>query len=80
MMGHYGDMIKAGPAKDGQITVEFGAYSGMCCSRSFEAKLSADGTLLEGGYLSGPNQAAPSPAKWNRAAGELCGTENAITP
>lgn len=79
MMGHYGDMTKVGPAKDGQITVEFGAYSGMCCSRSFEAKLSTDGTVLEGGYLGGPNQAALQ-AKWNRAVGELCGTENAITP
>jgi hypothetical protein len=30
---------------------------------------------MEDEYLSGPNQAALS-AKWNRVAGELCGTEN----
>jgi hypothetical protein len=79
IMGHYGDMTKVELARDGKINTEFGAYSGMCCSQAFEARISLDGTLLEGGYLTGPNQTAV-PATWRRVAGQSCSAENAKSP
>lgn len=75
MMGHYGDMTKVALTADGQVAVTFGAYSGICCSRTFQGKLSADGARLEGGYLSGMNQIAML-VVWSRVAGESCGAEN----
>lgn len=76
MMGHYGDMTKVEATGNNQITVVFNAYSGMCCSHSFAAKLSLDGTLLEGEFLEGRNQVEMA-ATWSRVTGESCATGNA---
>jgi len=53
----YGDRVKVQREGERGVLVEFGAYSGVCCSRIFAGKLSSDESSIESG--SGPNSAGP---------------------
>ncbi len=70
-MEHYGEIAKAKMDAPDQITVELRAYTAMCCSHPFTAKLSADGQSLSGSWLPGPNQ-APRPVTWLRMPSDSC--------
>jgi hypothetical protein len=71
MMASYGSMAKVQSADGEQVTVELGAYTGMCCSHTFTAKVSVDGKLLEGSFAAGPNQSAQA-VVWRRVSGDSC--------
>ncbi len=51
----YGERVRVQRAGDAGVMFEFGAYSGVCCSRIWAGKLSADGNSIESG--SGPSAA-----------------------
>jgi hypothetical protein len=71
----YGEIAKAKLDASGQITVELRAYTAGCCSHSFTARLSPDGQLLSGSWLTGPNQ-DPSEVEWKKMPGISCVTGN----
>jgi hypothetical protein len=70
-MERYGEIAKANIDAPDRITVELRAYTAMCCSHSFTAKLSADGQSLAGNWLAGPNQ-VPRPVIWVRMPSNSC--------
>jgi len=70
-MERYGEIAKANMDAPDRITVELRAYTAICCSHSFTAKLSADGQSLAGNWLAGPNQ-APRPVIWVRMPSNSC--------
>ncbi len=76
---HYGEIAKAKMDASDQITVELRAYTAMCCSHPFTAKLSADKQSLSGIWLAGPNQ-APRPVKWLRMPSNSCISARASEP
>jgi hypothetical protein len=67
----YGTIAKAKLIAPGQITVELNAYTSMCCSQPFSAKVSADGTMLSGDWTSGMNRQARV-ADWKKMLGDSC--------
>jgi hypothetical protein len=68
---HYGEIAKAKLDAPDQITVELRAYTAMCCSHPFTAKISDNGMTLSGAWPSGPNQ-APRVAEWGEMQGNSC--------
>jgi hypothetical protein len=70
-MEHYGEIAKVSMDAPDRLTVELRAYTAMCCSHPFTAKLSADGQSLAGNWLAGPNQ-APRPVIWVRMPSNSC--------
>jgi len=68
---YYGSLAKVEVAGDGQVSVEFGAYSGICCPHDFMGKVSGDGSTLEGEFPPGPNQ-APYAASFAKMRGDSC--------
>lgn len=67
----YGVLAKAHRAKDGEVSLELGAYSPLCCSQTFTGRLSTDRSSLSGAFLPSPNH-IPHAAQWTRAAGDSC--------
>ncbi|MGC2398427.1 MAG: hypothetical protein WA510_01525 [Acidobacteriaceae bacterium] len=70
MYEYYGSLVKVELAGNGYISVEFGAYSGICCPHTFLGKVSADGSSLEG-HFPGPNLAPYAP-KFAKMRGDSC--------
>jgi hypothetical protein len=70
-MEHYGEIAKAKMDAPDQITIELRAYTAMCCSHSFTAKLSTDGQSLLGSWLVGSNQ-VQRPLIWVRMPSNSC--------
>jgi hypothetical protein len=68
---HYGEIAKAKLDAPDQITVELRAYTAMCCSHPFTARISENGMTLSGAWPSGPNQ-APRVAEWEKVQGNSC--------
>ena len=68
---HYGEIAKAKLDAPDQITVELRAYTAMCCSHSFTAKIAENGTTLSGAWPSGPNQ-SPGVVEWEKMQGNSC--------
>jgi hypothetical protein len=56
LLQSYGDLAKVDLSGDDHVSLELGAYSGMCCSHTFTGHLAADGTTISGDFLPGPNQ------------------------
>jgi hypothetical protein len=67
----YGDLLKVHLAADGQVSLELGAYSALCCSHLFTGHLSADGTTIDGNFPPGPNQ-YPHTGVWTKLPGDTC--------
>jgi hypothetical protein len=67
----YGELAAVKMDSSDQVMIELGAYSAMCCSQPFTAKVSADGQSLSGSWLPGANRAV-RPANWVKVAGNSC--------
>jgi hypothetical protein len=67
----FGELLKAHLEKDGSVSFELYAYTGMCCPHKFVGKLTEGGSLIRGTWPSGANQAAHS-ATWKKLPGDSC--------
>jgi hypothetical protein len=67
----YGDLAKVNLDDSGEVSLEFNAYSGFCCSQLLKGKLSADGSTIQGRFATGLNQ-FPHTAKWTKMPGDSC--------
>jgi hypothetical protein len=52
----YGELARVSLDNDNDVSIEFNAFSGICCPHKFVGKLSADGARIEGSWPPGPNQ------------------------
>jgi hypothetical protein len=68
---HYGDLVKVEPAGNGSLSIELGAYSGICCPHRFHASSSDHGKEMKADWPSGPNQVAHK-SKWIKMDGDSC--------
>ena len=68
---HYGQIAKAKLDAPDQIRVELRAYTAMCCSHSFTAKIAENGLTLLGAWPSGPNQ-SPGVVEWEKMQDNSC--------
>lgn len=68
---HYGEIAKAKVNVSGEIAVELRAYTAMCCSHAFVARISPDANTLTGSWSSGPNQ-NPRPIEWKKMQTNSC--------
>jgi hypothetical protein len=68
---HYGNLVKVTQTSPETLLIEFNAYGAMCCSHTFAAIVSADGTIFNGGWQAGPNQ-YPFKATWSKVHGDSC--------
>ena len=53
----YGERMRVQTAGEAAVVFEFGAYSAVCCARTWAGKISVDGNSIESG--SGPSVAGP---------------------
>ncbi|QHN04757.1 hypothetical protein FTO74_16375 [Granulicella sp. WH15] len=67
----YGDLVKAEQTGKNSFSIEFKAYTAMCCSRTYIGILSDDGLTLNGGWQAGPNQ-TPINLAWRKVRGDSC--------
>jgi hypothetical protein len=67
----YGSLAKVRAAGGREVSLEFAAYTGICCSHRFSAKIAADGSALVGEFLPGTNQ-APYSASFIKMGGDSC--------
>lgn len=67
----FGERLKARLEKDGSVSFELYAYTGMCCPHTFVGKLTEGGNLIQGTWPSGANQAAHN-ATWKKMHGDSC--------
>lgn len=67
----YGDLAKIRHLDGNKISIEFNAYSGICCSRLFVGSLTPDGMQLSGSWTAGPNQ-SPRPDSFRKAPPYSC--------
>jgi hypothetical protein len=63
----------------GKVSLELYAYTAMCCSHSFVGTLTPSGTLIEGAWPPGANQ-APHDSTWRKMSGDSCTTEYLTNP
>jgi hypothetical protein len=68
---NYGEIAKARLVSPNLILVELRAYIAACCSHSFKATISSDGSKLLGEWPSGPNQ-VPRSVEWKRMPNNSC--------
>ena len=68
---HYGDLVKVEMAGKGGISVELGAYSGICCPHRFHATSSDRGQEMKADWAAGPNQ-APHKSRWIKMPAGTC--------
>jgi hypothetical protein len=68
---HYGDRVKVEPAENGSLSVELGAYSGICCPRRFHATSTDGGKEMKADWLPGSNQ-SPHKSRWTKMPGDSC--------
>jgi len=76
----YGDLVKIRRLDNNQVSIEFNAYSGICCSHIFVGTVTSDGIHLTGTWPAGPNQ-SPHPGSFTKAPPDSClsGSPAAIT-
>ena len=67
----YGELMKVDLIDSDRVSLELGAYNGICCSHTFVGTLTANRTLLEGAWPPGANQ-APHVAAWKKMSGGSC--------
>ena len=68
---HYGDLAKVDFDAAGNVTFELHAFTGSCCSHKYVGKLHPDGTLIDGAWPPGPNQ-APRNDSLRKMPGDSC--------
>ena len=68
---HYGDLVKVETTAGSGLSVELGAYSGICCPHRFHATSSDHGKEMKADWPAGPNQ-SPHKSKWIRMNGDSC--------
>jgi hypothetical protein len=68
---HYGDLVRIQPARNGNLTIELGAYNPICCSHSFVATSADNGKGMKADWPAGPNQ-APHKSRWIKMPGDSC--------
>jgi hypothetical protein len=71
---HYGDLVKVAPTANGNVSIELGAYSALCCPHRFMATPARGGKEMKAEWSPGPNQ-SPHKSKWTKMPGDTC-----ITP
>ncbi len=67
----YAEIAKAKLIAKDRISLELRAYTAVCCSHPFSAKIAGDEKTLQGSFPAGPNQ-APRGADWVRMPGDSC--------
>ncbi len=67
----YGDLVKAEQTGKNSFSIEFKAYTAMCCSHTYVGTLADDGSILNGGWQAGPNQ-TPMNLTWRKLRGDSC--------
>jgi hypothetical protein len=67
---HYGNLLLVSEIAPWTVSIEFGAYSGICCSSTLIAKVGPNATLL-GDWQPGPNRIAGK-SVWKKLNGESC--------
>ncbi len=67
----YGRLMKVQLQPDGNIQLELGAFSGVCCSRHFAGRLAENGQDLLGDWIAGPNQIQRQ-ASWTKMPAGSC--------
>lgn len=67
----FGSLAKVEVGSDGEVSLVFGAYGGICCPYPFTGRLSSDGATLQGEFPSGPNQ-SPRAATFIKMRGDSC--------
>lgn len=67
----YGDLLKVRHLGNDKVSIEFNAYSGICCSRLFVGTVTPDGMFLKGSWTAGPNQ-SPRPGSFRKAPPYSC--------
>jgi hypothetical protein len=65
---HYGDLVKIQPARNGNLSIELGAYNTICCSHSFLATPADGGKAMKADW---PNQ-SPHRSRWIKMPGDSC--------
>lgn len=66
----YGNLLLVSALEEQKFAIEFGAYSGICCSKTLIAKVTKDASLV-GDWQLGPNQVARHTV-WKRLSGRSC--------
>jgi hypothetical protein len=67
----YGNLMKVEAGQNHSISFVLGAYSGICCASKFVGATNAEGTLIEGDWVAGPNQLARV-GSWKKMSGHSC--------
>ncbi len=67
----YGDLVKVKQTGTTSFSIEFKAYTAMCCSHTYVGTISDDGLTLNGGWQAGPNQ-TPMNLTWKKKPGDSC--------
>lgn len=75
----YGDLIKIRHLDNNQISIEFNAYSGICCSHLFIGTIAPDGMHLTGTWPAGPNQ-SPHSGSFRKAPPYSCLDSDPASP
>jgi hypothetical protein len=78
-MQRYGELMKVDLHDGGKVSLELYAYTAICCSHSFVGTLTPSGTLIEGAWPPGPNQ-APHDSTWRKTPSDSCTTEYRTNP
>lgn len=67
----YGDLANIRHLGNHQISIEFNAYTAICCSHSFVGTITADHMHLNGSWPAGPNQ-SPHSVSFRKAPANSC--------
>lgn len=70
-MERYGELVDVARKQDGSFSFTLDAFTGVCCSRRFVGTLAPAGALLEGTWLSGPNQITRQ-GSWTKMSADSC--------
>lgn len=68
---YYGELAKVHAEENGSVSIELGAYNGICCSHTVLVAPAENGTVMKADWPSGPNQ-APHQAEWKKMPGDSC--------
>lgn len=67
----YGELVKVQLAESGTLSVEFGAYSPLCCSQSLRAVSADNGKAMKADWPAGPSYASHK-SRWSKMPGNTC--------
>src|SRR6185312_9803078 len=67
----YGELMKIHVDDGSTVTLEFSAFTPVCCSHIFRGTISQNGTAIEGEWPAGRNQTAHR-GLWIKVEGDSC--------